>query len=393
MIPKELSEIASEDFDALISNAVPEGKMLEYKRDLPGGTDADKKEFLADVSSFANTVGGDLIFGMEETAGVPTAIVGLNKPDLDAEIRRLDDVLSSGLQPRLRYSIRRTPHASGVELIVLRVERSWNSPHRVVFKSHDRFYARNSAGKYSLDVQELRDVFLLASTVTDRLREFHTARLLEISANRTPTPLKEGARLVVHLLPLSAFATSDQLDISSIVSAPHTIPPISSHQGWNHRITLEGLLTFSQVNRSSYAYTHLYRNGIVEAVDAYVLNQEVNGRRSIPSIAYEARVIESATKYLGAQSQIGVVPPIYVMITLLGANGCWLATRNEIFDSLDRYPIDRDVLDLPVVILQTYEGNVSIVASALKPALDAVWHSCGFNASLNFDDQGKWHPR
>lgn len=388
MITKPLDAITSDDFDALVSNGMPEGKSLEYKRDLPGGGDVEKKEFLADVSSLANTAGGDLIFGIEEMGGVATAIVGLKSADLDADVRRLDDILAAGLMPRLRYAVRRVPHSSGVDLIVLRVERSWNAPHRVIFKSHDKFYARNSAGKYSLDVGELRDAFLLSSTLIDRLRDFHSSRLLEIAADRTPTPLKSGARLVVHLLPVSAFALSEQLDITPLLAAPDDVPPISG-RGWNDRITLEGLLTFSQVDRTSFAYTHLYRTGVVEAVDAYVLNQEVNGHRSIPSITYESRLIERVGKYLEVQRRVGAVPPIYVLITLVGAKGLWLATSNQLADSADRYPIDREVLDLPAVVVQAHGTDI---ASALKPALDAVWHSCGFQGSLNFDAQGKWKP-
>lgn len=60
--------IAEADLLALISNAVSEGRTIDYKRELPGNSDGEKKEFLADVSSFANTSGGDLIFGLSCTA-------------------------------------------------------------------------------------------------------------------------------------------------------------------------------------------------------------------------------------------------------------------------------------------------------------------------------------
>jgi hypothetical protein len=47
--------------DSLVRDGVEERRRLEYKRALPGGTDDEKKEFLADTSSFANAAGGDLI--------------------------------------------------------------------------------------------------------------------------------------------------------------------------------------------------------------------------------------------------------------------------------------------------------------------------------------------
>jgi predicted HTH transcriptional regulator len=66
MIPKPLAEITESDLLGLITNGIAESRTLDYKRSLPGNSDADKKEFLADVSSFANTAGGDLVFGIDE---------------------------------------------------------------------------------------------------------------------------------------------------------------------------------------------------------------------------------------------------------------------------------------------------------------------------------------
>jgi hypothetical protein len=45
---------------------------IDYKRDLFESADGDKKEFLKDVTSFANPVSGHILVGMAATAGVPT---------------------------------------------------------------------------------------------------------------------------------------------------------------------------------------------------------------------------------------------------------------------------------------------------------------------------------
>ncbi len=168
MIPKFLTEIAEADLLALITDGVAEGRTIDYKRLLPGNADMEKKEFLADASSFANTVGGDLVFGMDEAAGLPTQITGVQTADFDAEIRRLDSILAAGLSPRIRSSTQIVTLAAGGRVIVIRVQRSWNGPHRVVFQGHDKFYGRNSAGKYPLDVNELRAAFTLSNTATER---------------------------------------------------------------------------------------------------------------------------------------------------------------------------------------------------------------------------------
>jgi predicted HTH transcriptional regulator len=79
VLNKPLEAIEENDLQALVDNQVAESKTIEYKESLPGNADGDKKEFLADVSSFANASGGDLIYGMREQSGVPIALNGLGR--------------------------------------------------------------------------------------------------------------------------------------------------------------------------------------------------------------------------------------------------------------------------------------------------------------------------
>jgi predicted HTH transcriptional regulator len=74
---KSLSPLTENDLLALIADKEAEGKRLDYKRDLVGKGDTEKKEFLYDVSSFANTQGGHLVFGMEEENGEAVNLIGL----------------------------------------------------------------------------------------------------------------------------------------------------------------------------------------------------------------------------------------------------------------------------------------------------------------------------
>lgn len=56
VINKHITEICIRDLQMLIDNEVGEGKSLEYKSELNIGSGDERKEFLADISSFANSI-------------------------------------------------------------------------------------------------------------------------------------------------------------------------------------------------------------------------------------------------------------------------------------------------------------------------------------------------
>lgn len=66
MIPKPLKALGKADIDNLVLAKTPERQTLDYKVQLPGGSEEDKREFLGDVTSFANMAGGDLLFGISD---------------------------------------------------------------------------------------------------------------------------------------------------------------------------------------------------------------------------------------------------------------------------------------------------------------------------------------
>jgi hypothetical protein len=61
-----LTQIDDALLESLRADRVREGRQLDYKETLPGARDDDKREFLSDVTSFANAAGGDIIYGLRE---------------------------------------------------------------------------------------------------------------------------------------------------------------------------------------------------------------------------------------------------------------------------------------------------------------------------------------
>jgi predicted HTH transcriptional regulator len=168
MLPVRFDDIGSAEVLRLVEGKTSERKTLEYKEKLNIGTGDEKAEFLADISSFANVSGGDIIFGISDerdeagrATGVPGAIVPLTIPNPETERGRISQLIESGIQPRLpgvQVQVVAIPEQGSV--IVVRVPKSWIGPHMVSYANRTRFFSRNKiVGKMQLDVQQIGAAF------------------------------------------------------------------------------------------------------------------------------------------------------------------------------------------------------------------------------------------
>ena len=392
MITKNVNEISEDDLQELIDNSVSEKKTLEYKQSLPGNLDADRKEFLADVSSFSNASGGDLIYGISEDRdkGIPKKLEGLTVENADQVIARLENMIRDGINPRISgIVILSIKVLKSKVALLIRIPRSWKSPHRVTFKGHDKFYTRSTNGKYPMDVTELKIAFNLSETITERIRRFREDRISKIFSNETPVPFYDNAKIVLHLISITSFNPAQRYELNKITSYSEKLKPIAiSHFGFRNRHNLDGFLTYSRGKEGkSYSYTQLFNNGIIEAVEGRYLNPRENeGNLLIRGTAYENKLIKSLNMYLSALKELNVELPIFIFLTLVGVRGYFMLIGQGIFENEREYGIDRDILLLPEVIIENYDTTPEEV---LKPCFDALWNACGFPRSPNYDDAGK----
>lgn len=384
LIYKKFEEVGIDDIHQLQMNSVQEGKTIEYKLSLPGGSDQERKEFLADVSSFANTMGGDLIYGIEEENGIPKSIAGVELSDVDEEIRRLDNMIRDGIEPRIIVNIKSIPLEGSKSILLIRIPRSWNGPHRVIFKGHDKFYARNSGGKYSLDTSELRLAFTSSHIIEEKIRKFRNERVHALMFDETPIPFERGPKIILQVIPIDAFSRNSNYDVHrhEII---RMLRPIRSG-GWNSRINFDGLLLFTGNGSPSYSYVQLYRNGIIEAVNTSILSFR-GGDKIIPSKAYEEALIEALNNYLEVLRKIEVTIPLFCFLAFTDIKGYRLGLSASWLDS---YYIERDNLLLPETIIDNYDLKAETI---LKSSFDLVWNACGLERSYNYDENGNWSPR
>lgn len=403
MIQKNFNDICKADIDFLIENKIAEVKTLEYKKKLPGHTDGDKKEFLADISSFANASGGDVIYGIKETidangkkTGEPDAVVPLQGITADEAKLQIENIVRTGIEPRIPV------HVKGIAgygsdgngfVILVHIPNSFASPHMVTFKNSSRFYCRNSAGKYQLDVHEVRNAFLATDSQVERVHSFLQNRLAKIMADETPVPLSTEHRLVLHVIPLYPFLNHQRLQLSSKRDLISDFRPIRRSSD-GHRYNLDGYVTYDRDDKNRTlinGYCQIFFDGVVESVCCHILTTTGGGKPQkgeagfISSIAYEKYTVEAIGDYFKGYKSLGIEAPAIISMTLLGCKGAHMYTND-----LSSQTIDRDVAILPEVQIGSFDEEVTTV---MKPIFDAVWNACGHPRSYNYTEDGTWNVR
>lgn len=392
MIQKKLSEITKDDIKQLIENQVFEGKTLEYKSALPGNGDEDKREFLADVSSLANTDGGDLIFGIFDDKKEIKEDFGIEIENTDTEIQRLENIIRDGMSPRIDTDLRVVEVGDKKSILIIRVKPSFNSPHRVIFKNSNRFYKRNSNGKYEMDVFELKNAFGANGSMVDTIRDFRKKRIFDIKANDGPVNLENNENfLTVHIVPLSGIIDTNKLTNKQLLDLSegrvNLFKPLYA-SGYSHRINLDGIYAYSGNNGKTSSYTQIFRNGTIEGFDCRMIAPrtvyEDGDRKNVPMVAIENVLIKSIKENLDLLKILEIEPPYFIFITILGIGGYSIQLPSS-YISRDTNEIRENEIHLPEVIINDFEEDV---AKALKPVFDMFWNAAGFSRSYGYDENG-----
>ena len=328
---------------------------------------------------------GDLLFGVEAKQGVPVALPGVEIDNVDAQKLRLDQVLRTGLEPRLpRVDISTVEVADGRFVVLVRALRSWVGPHRV--QKNRKFCARNSAGKYELDVGELRMAFTASETIPARIRDFRTERLAKIHSRETPIPLERGGCLVVHAVPLRGFAEAFSFDVSSLQVGECPIRPMQSARlGFSPRVNLDGHITStSESPGTCFTYVQIFRNGAVES--ACTLH-DANGQMVLPSKGYETDVLAFVSSYVEFTRRYEFEPPHLLFLSFVGVRGCIFGTQGYRRPGTGPAAFQDDMVVFPEGVMVERDEQPHRV---MKPVFDMVWNAFGFVGSQNYDEDGNW---
>lgn len=390
MIQNELDKITLEDIEELIENSIPEGKSIDYKEKFNLGKDNDKKEFLFDVSSFANASGGDIIIGVTEdkSTGYPKEIQGIKIENKDKLQLHLDSIIRDSISPRLpSVNYHFVAVKEDYYVLIIRISKSWNKPHQVIFKGTDKFYSRSSNGKYKLDVFELRNAFIASVSMKQNIIKFRNSRLSEIISNEGAVPLLDNGKIILHVVPFISFETGTLIDLVEINNKRDLLRPIGD-QGFSTRFNFDGILSYinPRINEPNDSYLQLFKNGIIETVDSWVI-QPFREEKKLYIESIEEFIINFIYRVPKLYSIAKIDPPIVLLLTMTGAYDYELGLHNS-FIFLTKKNVGKDILTFPDIMIENWDN----IDMKIKPWFDALWNSVGMEGSKSYKD-GKWIRR
>jgi hypothetical protein len=377
----EFEKVEEQDLLQLIESQVAEGILIEYKRDLYGRSDDDKRELLKDTSSFANTAGGHIVVGMEESGGLPIELLGVSG-DIDVEMQRFESLFRDCVEPRIvGLRMKGIRLKSGRSVLVIRIPRSWNPAHAVTFRGMRRYWARNSAGAHEASVEELRAMFNVAAAVWERALNFQKERLILVQRNEGAAQIPQQG-LLLHIIPFAGF-TDGRLDPRKMTA--DLLVPLWQ-MGCTPSYNFDGFLVTSGNDRRR-GYVQAFRNCILEAAVGGILEETPHGS-ALFAEEVEDHLTTGLTRYMEALSRAQVPPPMIVLLAAFRMTGSYVAPsqhdpRREIVH------LRKSDMFFPPITIENY-ATLEDYRLALRPIFDALWNAAGYPGSPSYNVNGQW---
>ncbi|MFN0046966.1 MAG: helix-turn-helix domain-containing protein [Sphingorhabdus sp.] len=382
-------ELSERGIKELVSDGVAESKYLDFKKILPGRDERSRSEFLKDVCAFANCEGGYLIYGILEKSGKAGAICPITDEESDHAIRRLGQIIESGIEPRISGIQFTSILCEDGYTLSLRVPASFDGPHRFTSNGSSKFVIRNGTHTSELTYTQLRGAFDRTASLADRARTTWKERWESTSNGDTWKPIRNGPVCLIQFIPIASM-TGRQMISMNEAHEHFSDFMFSDWGGASCTYNLDGLVVHDgDLSSEVGAFTQVHRTGVIEAYRTG--GAIMSDRKLIPSTTIATFFRESVGKFLNAAKKFDLYGPAILNTAILNVAE-YEFVLGERFYSRGAAMADRSNLILPEVWIEDSMSTESIDDIA-RPILDILWQSFGRPRCSEYDNSGLWAPR
>lgn len=381
-------EINTAFIQSLLDAGKEESTNLDYKRDFK-----IDRDFVPDVTSFANTEGGLLVYGIDEErignrkTGKPGEVVGVS-PDrsLDDLTQQIQQTLYGNTSPSFAdiriYSVEYFDKL----VLVLEIPKF----HRGPITTDGRVFRRRLKSKYVVtDVTELQSLFRDGKEAEDIIEKAIQERYNNPDSllNKANNEYSSTTNLIIHVISES-YSGKNIVELAKIKTDENIkrLAPLGHYKGYNYKFHPEGFVTFTSSKISTLddcqveSYTLVDKYGLGELFtprvstfikDGNIYLKEIEGEQS--KIIYgnyiwteSQRGIDAITTVL---KQLGFNYPFQIRITLSNLKGAIFETEESFYGR----KISVDKIEIPPFrITETSDSYRN-----MKLAFDTLYQSVG----------------
>lgn len=290
--PKEVVDLNEENLKTIVEKKIPEGLYFDYKSNLSRKSEKEaKREFLKDVTAFANSHGGNILIGVKEPTPnltVNQQIVGIDNGDKIAQ--NLERVTSTSIDPRISgLRIVPVPLSNGKYCILVHIPPSLSRPHMVQHQGHFTFYMRHTESSFIMTTHQIRESVLSSFSAEAKAKQYMEEKERDVRLYE----IKEHPLILLQAIPLISLEKRwDVLDSKlesvlrgydrqkkyrNFVNLASSIAPKLFIDGLMGRDSREELRWKTEIHRNGYVSTiyHIKPQKDLNNVNRYILDSAI----------------------------------------------------------------------------------------------------------------------
>jgi Putative DNA-binding domain len=392
-----IDELNFEHVEALVNNSRSEGRRIDFKeafKRTDNGKSRDSHEIAKDVAAFANSSGGDIVYGLIEKDGIAIGTTSVASVEEVEELHNfVQTSVRDGVSPYIDIRCKYIPIGDNSGVYVIRVPKSFQAPHAVRKRGEREalwFFRRGEDSAIPMEESDVRHAYTTGFDIPRQIEIFRRSRIAQSNDTIAGPFFSKSVRVHAFFIPLDSFSKGDHLGYNQLLMGAARLSLESGHSG--PIPCPEGAFLHGGKENGIWHAWYLHRNGAVEWTDAgtnYTQNSTQGQEfKKIVYPLYERRLCDRLEDVVSCISSLNIGGPLVFCISLSSAKGAQLILPNNSFMHASQCPID-DIHAQTLIVKSASDLNPDII----KPAFDHVMNAFGVQKSLNYDVQGRYNSK